>query len=266
MQEQQRDMTGKLKDKIAVITGGARGQGAATARIFAAEGARIVIADVLEDEGKSLAREIGAAALFHRLDVSNDKSWNEMLSSVAAKWEAPDILINNAGILHQSTILELKQEDFERVLRVNLIGAWLGIKSVAPGMIAKGKGAVVNICSTAAISGINGATAYSASKWALRGLTKTAAMELGFKGIRVNAVFPGAINTVMNSSNEAQAPAAGKKYTDRPIQRAGTPDEVGRVSLFLVSDDSSYLCGAELIVDGGVTVGTYRSFMPGAPD
>jgi 3alpha(or 20beta)-hydroxysteroid dehydrogenase len=251
---------------VAIVTGGARGQGAATARLFVQDGARVVIADVLEDEGRSLAAEIGTSAIFQKLDVSKEQSWNEVLMRTAARWGTADILINNAGILHQSTILELTQEDFERVLRVNLIGAWLGIKAVAPPMIAKGKGAIVNICSTAAISGINGAAAYSASKWALRGLTKTAAMELGYRGVRVNAVFPGAINTTMNSANESQSLADGKKYRDRPIQRAGTPEEVGRVSMFLVSDEASYLCGAELIVDGGVTIGTYRHFLPGAPD
>lgn len=258
-------MDGKLHGSVAIVTGGSRGQGAATARVFAAEGARVVIADILEEEGRATARDLGSSAMYVKLDVSNENSWRDVLSGTAAKWGSADILINNAGILHQSTILELTQEDFERVLRVNLIGAWLGIKAVAPAMMAKGKGAIVNICSTAAVCGINGAAAYSASKWALRGLTKTAAMELGYRGVRVNAVFPGAIDTTMNSSNEAQS-TSGKKYRDRPIQRAGTPEEVARASLFLVSDESSYLCGAEIVVDGGVTVGTYRSFLPGAPD
>jgi 3alpha(or 20beta)-hydroxysteroid dehydrogenase len=256
-------MTKQLDGKTAVITGAARGMGAATARLFVAAGARVVIADVLEDEGRELARELGSSACFQKLDVSQQSSWSELIGHMSGD---ADVLVNNAGILHQSTILDLCEEDFERVLRINLIGAWLGIKTLAPGMIKKSKGAIVNICSTAAISGLNGTTAYAASKWALRGLTKTAAMELGHRGVRVNAIFPGAISTAMNSANDARPTRGGNKYWDRPLQRAGTPEEVGRASLFLVSDDSSYLCGAELVVDGGVTIGTYRSFMPGFPD
>lgn len=259
-------MTGRLDGRVAIITGGARGQGAATARIFAAEGARVVIADVLEAEGTTTAREIGSSAMFHRLDVAADSAWQELIAATTARWAAPDILINNAGIVHQSALLELREDDFERVLRINLIGAWLGIKAVAPAMIAKGKGAIVNICSTSALSGMNGLCAYSASKWALRGLTKTAAMELGFKGVRVNAIFPGGIDTAMTKDPPDRA-AAGlhERYAGQPIPRIGQPKEIGYTSLFLVSDEASYLCGAELAVDGGMTLGPYRDHMPGAP-
>lgn len=258
-------MAGKLAGRVAVITGGARGQGEATARVFAAEGAKVVVADVLEDEGRALTRDIGAAAMFVPLDVSNSASWEALAKMATAKWGAPGILVNNAGVVHAVSILELSQDDFERVLRINLIGAWLGIKTLAPGMLAAGKGAIVNIASSSGLWGMNGLTAYSASKWGLRSLTKTAAMELGFRGIRVNAVFPGGINTKMGNITNEAVTELNKHYQRQPIQRIGEPEEVALTSLFLVSDDASYLCGAEIAVDGGQTIGVYTDFLPGAP-
>lgn len=258
-------MAGKLDGKVAIVTGGARGQGAATARLFAAEGARVVIADILENDGEKLARELGSATVFRRLDVTDEEDWRKAVAEVSKRWGGVDILINNAGVVHPAAITDLKKSDFERVLQINLIGSWLGIKSVAATMIARGKGAIVNICSTSGLWGMNGLAAYSSSKWALRGLTKTAAMELGLKGIRVNAVFPGGINTPMgNITNEPVADLA-KYYQRQPIQRIGEPEEVARTSLFLVSDDASYLCGSEVAVDGGLSLGVYNDFLPGAP-
>jgi 3alpha(or 20beta)-hydroxysteroid dehydrogenase len=151
------------------------------------------------------------------------------------------------------------------VLGINLIGPWLGIKSVAGGMTSRRRGAIINIASTAGLWGMNGLTAYSSSKWALRGLTKTAAMELGLKGIRVNAIFPGGINTSMGNITNEPVAALAKYYQRQPIQRIGEPEEIARASLFLASDDASYLCGAELAVDGGMTLGVYNDFLPGAP-
>ncbi|WP_313805931.1 SDR family NAD(P)-dependent oxidoreductase [Sphingobium sp.] len=259
-------MAGKLAGRIAVVTGGSRGQGEATARLFASEGARIVIADMLEQEGRAVADSLGEAGLFAKLDVSDEDQWLALDAAVKARWgEAADILVNNAGVVHPASILDLTKADFERVLRINLIGAWLGIKTLAPGMIAKGKGAIVNIVSSSGLWGMNGLSAYSSSKWALRGITKTAAMELGHKGVRVNALFPGGINTVMGNVTNEEVSELAKYYVGQPIQRIGEPEEVARTSLFLASDDASYICGAELAVDGGMTVGVYTPFLPGAP-
>src|SRR5262245_41243586 len=190
-------MPNKLEGRVAIITGGARGQGEATARVFAAEGAKVVVCDVLEAEGKSVAGAIGEAAVFSKLDITDEARWASLVADTERRWGKVDILINNAGMVHPASITDLEKADFERVLAVNLIGSWLGIKSVAPGMLARGRGSIVNICSTAGLWGMNGLAAYSASKWALRGLTKTAAMELGHKGVRVNAIFPGGVNTPM---------------------------------------------------------------------
>ena len=254
---------GKLQGRVAIITGAARGQGEATARIFAGEGARVVLVDMLEAEGEAVAASIGEAAMFRKLDVSDEDGWNALVADVKAKWGTIDILINNAGIVHPAKITELRKDDYERVLQINLIGSWLGMKTVAPVMEAQGKGAIVNVCSTSALQGFNGLGAYLSSKWALRGLTKTAAMELARKGIRVNAVFPGGINTPMGNVTGEAPEELTKYYQGYPIRRIGEPEEVARANLFLASDDSSFCCGAELTVDGGQTIGEYSPQLPG---
>jgi 3alpha(or 20beta)-hydroxysteroid dehydrogenase len=258
-------MPNKLEGRVAIITGGARGQGEATARVFAAEGAKVVVCDVLEAEGKAVAGALGDAAVFSRLDITDEDRWASLVADTERRWGKVDILINNAGMVHPASITDLKKADFERVLAVNLIGSWLGIKSVAPGMVARGRGSIVNICSTAGLWGMNGLAAYSASKWALRGLTKTAAMELGHKGVRVNAIFPGGVNTPMGNITNEPIAELNKYYQRQPIRRIGEPEEIARTSLFVVSDDASYLCGAEIAVDGGMTLGAYNDFLPGAP-
>jgi len=258
-------MGNRLAGRVAIITGGARGQGAATARLFAGEGAKVVIADVLEPEGSAVAKEIGASAVFARLDVTSEENWNRLVADTEQRWSKVDILINNAGVVHPAAIVDLKKADFERVLAINLIGGWLGIKAVAPGMTARGSGAIINICSTAGLWGMNGLAAYSSSKWALRGLTKTAAMELGLKGVRVNAIFPGGVNTPMGNITNERPEELNKYYQRQPIRRIGEPEEIARTSLFLASDDASYICGAEVAVDGGMTMGAYNDFLPGAP-
>ena len=254
---------GKLEGRVAIITGAARGQGEATARIFAEEGARVVIVDMLNTEGQAVAASIGDQAMFRKLDVSDEDGWNALVAEVKARWGSIDILINNAGIVQIGEITELKKADFERALQINLIGSWLGMKAVAPVMEAQGKGAIVNVCSTSALQGFNGLGAYLASKWGLRGLTKTAAMELARKGIRVNAVFPGGINTPMGNVTGEPSADLAKYYQGYPIRRIGEPEEVARANLFLASDDSSFSCGAELTVDGGQTLGEYSPQLPG---
>ena len=254
---------GKLQGRVAIVTGAARGQGEATARLFAEEGAKVVLVDMLEAEGAVVAKSIGDNAMFRKLDVSDEGGWVALVADVKAKWGGVDILINNAGIVHPARLTELQQDDFERVLRINLIGSWLGMKIAGAAMEEKGKGAIVNVCSTSALQGFNGLGAYLASKWALRGLSKTAAMEFARRGIRVNAVFPGGINTPMGNLTGEASEDLKKYYQVYPIRRIGEPEEVAHANLFLASDDSSFCCGAEITVDGGQTIGEYSPQLPG---
>ena len=255
----------RLKGKTAIITGGARGMGAATSKLFAAEGAKVAITDVLENEGNALAKELGDAARFYKHDVTSEAGWASVVQAAEKDLGPVDILVNNAGILLFKTLLETSLEDYERVLRVNLSGQFLGIKAVAPGMIARGKGAIVNISSSDGMKGANGLTAYSSSKWGVRGLTRCAAMELGHKGIRVNSVHPGGVNTFMANADKQDVSEVNKRFTDIPLLRVGEPEEIAAVSLFLASDDSSYLNAAEIAVDGGMLAGKYNMNYPGAP-
>ena len=256
---------GKLEGKVAIVTGGGRGMGAATVRRFVAEGAKVAIADVLEAEGAALAAELGDAARFYRLDVTNEENWAAVVSAVEADLGPVSVLVNNAGILMFKSLLETTKADYERVLGVNLVGEFLGLKAVAPGMIARGKGSIVNVSSVDGMKGANSLVAYASSKWGVRGLTKVAAMELGHKGIRVNSVHPGGVDTVMSNHNAAPREEVDKGYANVPLQRIGGPEEVAAASVFLASDDASYMHGAEIVVDGGMTVGTYYMGFPGSP-
>jgi 3alpha(or 20beta)-hydroxysteroid dehydrogenase len=257
----------RLAGKVAIVTGGARGMGAATSRLFAAEGARVVIADVLDAEGEALAAEIGAAALFCHHDVAEEESWRAVVEHVLTHFGALHVLINNAGVLLMKGLLDLQKREFERVLAVNLVGTFLGIQSAAPQIIESGGGAIVNISSVDGMKGANATAAYSASKWGVRGLTKVAAMELGHRGVRVNSIHPGGINTPMGVRPGAEGQELAKKiYAGIPLGRIGQPQEVARVSLFLASDESSYICGTEIVVDGGMITGQYYPGLPGAPE
>jgi len=255
----------RLDGKVAIITGGARGMGGATSRLFAAEGAKVVIADVLDKEGAALAEELKGSAIFQHHDVTDEASWSSVVAKAIATFGKVDILVNNAGILLFKTLLDTSKADYERVLGVNLMGAFLGIKAVAPHMIERGKGSIVNVSSTDGMKGANGLGAYSSSKWGLRGLTRVAAMELGHKGVRVNSIHPGGIDTAMGNPYSENRTEVNKRYTMVPLQRVGDPIEAARTSLFLASDDSSYLCGAEIAVDGGMLTGQYYVGFPGAP-
>ncbi|WP_030754526.1 glucose 1-dehydrogenase [Streptomyces griseus] len=241
-------MSADLTGKVALVTGAARGIGAAQARLFAALGARVVLADVLEEEGRLVAGELGDTARFVRHDVTDEASWRAAVAAAEA-FGRLDVLVNNAAIYTTSPIEDEDPARLDALLRVNLAGPFLGIRAVVPAMRAAGGGSIVNMSSQAGLQGIWGHGGYGAAKWGLRGLTKTAAIELGPDGIRVNSVHPGAIATGMTAHLGTTAhPAA-------PLGRVGEPEEVARLVAFLASDDSSYLTGAELAVDGGASAG-----------
>jgi len=244
----------RLAGKVAIITGAARGMGEATARLFAAQGARVVLADVLDAPGESVARDIGDAAFFQHLDVRDEQAWQAITAAAVRRFGGVDVLVNNAAILKTQSLLDLAKEDFEQVLAVNLLGAFLGIKTVAPYMLKRHKGSIINISSVSAMMGQATVGAYAASKWGLRGLTRVAAVELGPRGVRVNSVYPGATRTQMILSHSSTE-AIDRFAATIPMGRTAEPDEIASASLFLASDESSYVCGAELLVDGGLIAG-----------
>jgi 3alpha(or 20beta)-hydroxysteroid dehydrogenase len=251
---------GRLAGKIAVVTGAARGMGAATARLFASEGAQVIVADILP-EATNVAREIGNAAIAVHLDVSNEESWQKAEAETRAQFGPATILVNNAGIAYFASLIECSLADYQRVLSINLAGTFLGMKTFAPGMIGAGGGSIINISSTEGLQGSFGMAAYASSKWGVRGLTKVAAMELSRHGIRVNSVHPGVTNTPMANPHELAGDVVRDTCASFPIGRHAEPEEIARVNLFLASDDASYMCGAELAVDGGMTAGQSLAFL-----
>lgn len=240
---------GKLDGKVAVVTGGARGIGASIARLFVAEGAAVVIADRLESEGKTLAAELGDAARFASLDVADEAQWQAVMDLAARELGAVGILVNNAGIVEFGTIEEQSLQEFQHVLDVNLVGPWMGMHAAVPSLRRAGGGVVINVSSTAGLMGYSNLGAYVASKWGLRGLTKTAALELAPDGIRVCSIHPGPIRTPMTAQFDDTMTAA------QPIARFGEPEEVAKMALF-VAADATYSTGCEFVVDGGATVGS----------
>lgn len=245
---------GLLDGKVALITGGARGMGASHVRLFLEEGARVVFGDVLDDEGKALAEETGAVYVRH--DVTRPEEWARAADAAVEAYGKLDVLVNNAGILKFRRIADMAPEEFDRVVDVNLKGTWLGIKTVIEPMRAAGRGAIVNISSIEGFIGAAGLSAYAASKFAIRGVTKSAARELAPYKIRVNSVHPGAINTPMaldpDMMNEVDADSFVKSMV---IKRFAKPVEVSHVVAFLASDKASYCTGSEFTVDGGLTTG-----------
>jgi len=241
----------RLKGKVILISGGARGQGAAEARLFASEGARVVIGDVLELEGRQLASELGNATVFVRQDVMQERDW-ETAVNAAEKLGGLHGLVNNAGIYQPRTLLETDTDLFESHTRVNQLGCFLGMKTVVPLMEQTGGGSIVNISSVAGLRGSPGAIAYSATKWALRGMTKAAAIDLAPRKIRVNSVHPGPIDTEMLN---VRTPEQNRQRLQLvPMKRMGKAEEVASLVLFLLSDESSYITGAEVAIDGGASL------------
>ncbi|MEU4561605.1 glucose 1-dehydrogenase [Actinoplanes sp. NPDC023936] len=246
---------GRLDGKVALITGGARGMGKAHARHFTAEGARVVIGDVLEEKGRRVAEEVGG--VFVRHDVTSADDWAAAVDAATSAYGGVDVLVNNAGILRHAPVAEMDPEEFRHVLDVNLVGSWLGIRQVVPVMRAAGGGSIVNISSIEGIAGAAGLAAYSASKFGVRGLTRSAAQELGPFGIRVNSVHPGGVMTSMAlAAAQTMAGVDGSGFLKAlPIARFAEPVEISRLVAFLASDDSSYTTGAEFLADGGLLSG-----------
>jgi NAD(P)-dependent dehydrogenase (short-subunit alcohol dehydrogenase family) len=241
----------RLKDKVAIVTGGASGMGAATARIFAREGAKVVVADMLEAEGRAVVETIGSAARFQRLDVTKESDWEAALSGTLSAFGKVDILINNAGISGSDPDL-LSMQVWDRVIDINQRGVFLGLKTVIPQMRKAKSGAIVNISS---ISGLVGQTmvhmAYNASKAAVHLMTKSAAVQFAKEGIRVNSVHPGVMPAMRTSKLTADPAIRAAMLKTIPMGRVGTVDEVANANLFLASDEASYITGTELVVDGG---------------
>jgi 3alpha(or 20beta)-hydroxysteroid dehydrogenase len=256
----------RLDGRIGIITGGARGMGAATARAFAREGAVVTIADLLDAEGEALAADLGGEARYVRLDVSSEASWQALVTDVTARHGRIDALVNNAGVVGFGPLIDAEAGDFDRIFAVNVKGAFLGMKHVGRVMREAKRGAIVNISSVDGFRGVNSVGLYSASKWAVRGITKSAAMEFGPHGVRVNSVHPGGVDTAMGNPQGQQGAERNWSYNRVPLQRIGEPDEIAAASLFLCSDEASYIAGAELAVDGGWAAGYYHSYLPEAPE
>lgn len=256
------DQPGRLAGKVALVTGAARGIGAETARRFVEEGARVVLADRREDEGEAQAEALCArredTACFVPLDVTSEAGWSAAVEAATRRFGGLDVLVNNAGMIRVKPLEETDLETFRKVIDTNLIGAFLGIKAVMPTMKAGGGGSIVNFSSVQGLEGRENMSAYASSKFGVRGLSKTAAIELGPAGIRVNVVVPGPTKTKMTERKgwtDAQYDAAYRGY---PLGRMADAREIAEVVLFLASDESSFCTGADYVVDGGVLVGKPR--------
>jgi 3alpha(or 20beta)-hydroxysteroid dehydrogenase len=243
---------GTVEGKVAIVTGGARGQGAAQARLLAKNGASVIIADIRADEGKAVAGEIGAQARFVHHDVTDEAGWQAVIDATLSAFGGIEILVNNAGIVAFGAVQDTSRAEFERVLQVNMVGAFLGLRAVHPAMKQAGGGSIVNVASIAAVKGAAGMAAYGASKWGLRGLARFAAQDFAADRIRVNTILPGLIDTPMTAES-APPGKVERLLAGIPLKRMGTPEEVAELVLFLASDASAFVTGAEISVDGGAT-------------
>ncbi|MEV7398248.1 SDR family oxidoreductase [Aeromicrobium sp. NPDC092404] len=249
----------RLKDKHVIVTGGAQGQGAAIARAFVGEGARVVIADVAD--GSALADELGDAAHYRHHDVSDPASWDRVVADANELFGGPvNVLVNNAGVLRFGEVDTMPLDDLDLLINVNLRGCFLGMRAVAPGMKQARQGSIINCSSVEGLAGMSSLTAYTGTKFAIRGMSKAAAVELGAHGVRVNSVHPGMIDTAMTRDVGGDA-AMQWGATRVPLERVGTPEDVAPLYVYLASDESGYTTGGEFAVDGGVTA--THSFYPG---
>jgi 3alpha(or 20beta)-hydroxysteroid dehydrogenase len=238
----------KLDNEVALVTGGARGMGETHSRALIEEGARVVIADILDDEGLALAEELGENAMYVHLDVTVEESWDGAIALIEEQFGPVTVLVNNAGIANAGSLEDYTLAQWNTIIAVNQTGVFLGIKAVVPGMKKAKRGSIINISSVEGLRGGAFLHGYVASKFAVRGLTKSVAMELGGYGIRVNSVHPGFIETPMTADLDS-------RQLQIPLHRGGKPEEVSKMIVFLASSDSSYSTGAEFVVDGGMVNG-----------
>jgi 3alpha(or 20beta)-hydroxysteroid dehydrogenase len=251
-------MAKRLEGKVALITGAARGQGEAEARLFVAEGARVVLGDVRDELGEKVAASLGEAARYVPLDVAQEAAWERAVALAESAFGKLDVLVNNAGVVGDFGPAErCTLESYRRTIDVNQIGPFLGMKHAIPAMRRAGGGSIVNVCSVAAIHGIPGLVAYGASKWALRGMTKVVALEVGRDNIRVNALHPGSVDTPMMDPDGDRK----KLVRGQALERVASADELARAALFLASDESSFITGSDLTADAGLTAGKAISGM-----
>ena len=247
---------GALDGKVALITGAARGQGAAEAQLFAERGAKVMLCDLLDDEGAQVAADIGDAAAYMRLDVTSEQGWKDVVAATVAKFGKLDILVNNAGII--TPVIEIGDTslaDYNKVVEVNQVAVFLGMREVLEPMKAAGGGSIINISSIDGLMGMYGAVAYCASKFAVRGMTKVAALEFGKYGIRVNSIHPGGVETKILDDTGLTPAQAEDAFKATPAGRIGQPREMATLAAYLASDDASYSTGSEFIADGGLTAG-----------
>ena len=241
-------MSERLAGKVALVSGGARGMGASHVRTMVAEGAKVVFGDILDDEGKSVAAEIGDAARYVHLDVTQPEQWTSAVDTAVTEFGGVHVLVNNAGILNIGLIEDYELSEWQRILDINLTGVFLGIRAVVKPMKEAGRGSIINISSIEGMAGTIGCHGYTASKFAVRGLTKSTALELGPRGIRVNSIHPGLIKTPMTEW-------VPDDIFQTALGRPADPREVSNLVVYLASDESSYSTGSEFVVDGGTMAG-----------
>ena len=240
----------RLQDKVIIITGAAQGMGATHARLCVEAGAKVVLTDINTEKGQALATELGDHALFIQHDVTSEQGWAQVIEQTEAQFGPVNVLVNNAGITMAKSILDVTLDDYRRIIEINQVSVFLGMKAVIPSMKARQQGSIINISSINGLVG--GAIGYTDSKFAVRGMTKAAALACAPYGIRVNSVHPGVIATpmVMQPDTKAAVEAFAKSI---PLRRVAQPEEVSNMVIFLASDDSSYSTGSEFIIDGGLT-------------
>ena len=246
----------RLQNKVALISGGAKGMGAVEAKLFAKEGAKVVIGDVLETEGKQIEAEInetGGECLFVPLDVTDENQWNTAVAATLGRFGKLDILINNAGIFRTGTVEETSSAEWDQVMDINAKGVFLGAKAAIPAMREAGGGSIINLSSVAGLVGAAYSTAYSASKGAVRLFTKSTAIQYATDGVRCNSIHPGVIQTDMTKEAIADSQFKAQRLDPTPLARLGQPEDVAYGALYLASDESSFVTGAELVIDGGWT-------------
>ncbi len=256
----------RLKDKVAIVTGGASGIGEATARLFVEEGAKVVITDIDQDAGQKAADEIGAGAEFMAQDVTSYDGWAALADGVEERHGTIDVLVNNAGTLKFCGLTDLTEADMRKIIDINLMGVMYGTQAVARVMLKHQAGSIVNVSSVDGLTAANALAPYCASKWGVRGFTKAAALELGHQGIRVNSIHPGGVFTPLANRMGQTKENFDNGFKIFAAQRSCYPVEIANGILYFASDEGAYCMGSELAIDGGMVAGHYYGALPGAPE